>query len=929
MTLQTRLPEPGDKLSLDQKRLLIAVLHEKQRRESLEKVMHYENKAGSRPVKGANVSEDARTVFVLPSDGRGPKVSTSMRYHPRDPDVEDRRIVAPQPGPQERWLSSSADIAIMGGAAGAGKLLPLTTKLATPAGYVTMGEVKVGDTLFGSDGKTCTVTAISAIDPTPELWEFTFDNAEKVTSCIDHQWVTYTAAQLAQLSLQDPAARTERLAKRRAARPSRSKGTRGEHFMAVIAARNAARGAAMQPLVIDPCVRTTREIVATLHVGPQKRTNHAIANAKPLDCPDAVLPLDPYLLGLWLGDGHTNGQGYTSADPELAQAFTDIGLVTELRKLGVVNNKHIPYIYLRASYAQRLALLQGLMDTDGTIDKRKDGRGFPSFTNTVEPLIDGFIRLVASLGWKSGFSTRIGGYIPVGCTELKRTKRFWTIRFAPSEIVFRLARKAAIQDTATRRTVLYRYITDAQPVASEPGRCITVDSADHTYLIGDGLLVTHNTFASLLLPLQHIHVPEFSAVFFRRNLTMIKNVGGLWQESERMYRAAGGEPTAGILRWTWPNGNQVRFSHLEHESTVYDWQGSQIALLCFDELCHFSESMFFYMLSRNRSNCGVKPYVRATCNPDADSWVATFIAWWIDEEGYPIPERSGVLRWFVRLGDTMHWADDPAELIERYGRKDIPHDHPEQVRPKSLTFVPGKLTDNSAVMSANPDYLSTLMALTRVERARLLDGNWQVRAAGGEVFRRGEFHMLDHAPDKLTVAATVRKWDLAATEPSETNASPDATAGVKMCRTKSNRYVVLDVVHARKRAHEVRDLILTTARADGHQVRIVLAQDPGQAGKDQAESLVAMLAGFSVTVERETGDKETRANPFAAQVQGGNVDIVRAQWNDVYFSELEAFPAKTAHDDMVDASAGAFGALVNHAGSQWAAFGAAARQGFR
>ena len=101
--------------------------------------------------------------------------------------------------------------------------------------------------------------------------------------------------------------------------------------------------------------------------------------------------------------------------------------------------------------------------------------------------------------------------------------------------------------------------------------------------------------------------------------------------------------------WRWPHGSKIKFSHLQLETTVHDWQGAQIALICFDELTHFTAYQFFYMVSRNRSTCGVKPYIRATCNPDADSWVAEFLAWWIDHEtGYPIPERVGVLRYYIR-----------------------------------------------------------------------------------------------------------------------------------------------------------------------------------------------------------------------------------------------------------------------------------------
>ena len=125
-------------------------------------------------------------------------------------------------------------------------------------------------------------------------------------------------------------------------------------------------------------------------------------------------------------------------------------------------------------------------------------------------------------------------------------------------------------------------------------------------------------------------------------------------------------------------------------------------MLCFDELTHFSAKQFWYMLSRNRTMCGIKPYVRATCNPDPDSWVAEFISWWIDQEtGYPIPERSGVIRYMVRVGDAIHWADSPAELAHHTMLDDSGAEVP--IPPKSVTFISAKLTDNKALMRALGD----------------------------------------------------------------------------------------------------------------------------------------------------------------------------------------------------------------------------------
>jgi hypothetical protein len=165
--------------------------------------------------------------------------------------------------------------------------------------------------------------------------------------------------------------------------------------------------------------------------------------------------------------------------------------------------------------------------------------------------------------------------------------------------------------------------------------------------------------------LRHIQNPQFGAVFFRRTTVQIRNEGGLWDESAKLYPAIGGNPAEHVLTWKFPSGAAVTFAHLEHDKTVNGWQGSQIPLICFDELCHFSAKQFWYMLSRNRSMCGVKPYIRATCNPDADSWVAEFIAWWIDQDtGLAIPERAGVLRWFVRVGDDLKWSDRPEGLAQ-------------------------------------------------------------------------------------------------------------------------------------------------------------------------------------------------------------------------------------------------------------------------
>lgn len=226
------------------------------------------------------------------------------------------------------------------------------------------------------------------------------------------------------------------------------------------------------------------------------------------------------------------------------------------------------------------------------------------------------------------------------------------------------------------------------------------------------------TWALLLEPLRHVENPRFGGVIFRRTSPQITNEGGLWDEAERLYPVLGATGLVGSLDWRFPSGANLGFRHLQHERNKYDWQGAQLAYLGFDELTHFTESQFFYLLSRVRSTSGVRPYVRGTCNPEPN-WVKTFLAQWVDK-AHPDPARSGEIRYFVRDGRDLVWARSRAALRARFpGRS-----------PRSVTFIRANVHDNPALLRADPDYLGNLQALPPVERARLLDGDWDVRREG-------------------------------------------------------------------------------------------------------------------------------------------------------------------------------------------------------
>ncbi len=172
----------------------------------------------------------------------------------------------------------------------------------------------------------------------------------------------------------------------------------------------------------------------------------------------------------------------------------------------------------------------------------------------------------------------------------------------------------------------------------------------------------------------------------------------------------------------------------------------------------------------------------------------------------------------------------------------------------------------------------------------------------GGLFKTAKIDVLDATP--ADCGQPVRAWDLAATKQVGTT-DPDWTVGVRMARTETGRFIVQDVVRLRGGPHEVLEAIKNTASQDGYGVRIGLPQDPGQAGVAQATHMVSELAGYDVDTGRETGAKETRAAPFASQVNVGNVSLVRGDWNRLYLEEIGAFPSGSK-DDQVDASSRAF-----------------------
>lgn len=437
----------------------------------------------------------------------------------------------------------------------------------------------------------------------------------------------------------------------------------------------------------------------------------------------------------------------------------------------------------------------------------------------------------------------------------------------------------------------------------QPGQQAKFNSCTADIAIYGGAAGGGKSYGLLLETLRHAETPAYECVIFRRERPQITNPGGLWDKSHEIFPLIGGVPRESSLDWTIPGGLNLKFAHMQLERDMYAWQGSEVPFIGWDELTHFTRKQFFYMLSRNRSMSGSPGYIRATCNADADSWVRQFIAWWIDPDtGLPIPERDGVLRWFVRVGDDLAWADSKDELIEEYGVEVGQY-------AKSLTFIHSTIYDNKKLLEKDPSYLANLKNLDRVERGRLLDGNWNIKATAGEIFRRSDFEIIDVLPK---LKKRIRYWDRASTKPSTNSPNPDWTVGLEMGQTLDDQFIVIHVERFREGPLGVERRIKTIASSDKpNKTTIGIERDPGSAGEAEAQYYVRALRGYDVRVLPVHKDKLTRAKPLSAQAEAGNVKLMKGDWNEAFLMEYENFPPTgEGKDDQVDAGSGAFNWLT-------------------
>lgn len=387
--------------------------------------------------------------------------------------------------------------------------------------------------------------------------------------------------------------------------------------------------------------------------------------------------------------------------------------------------------------------------------------------------------------------------------------------------------------------------------------------------------------ALLHAALAQAHRPTYVGLLLRRSFPDLEK--SLIDRSRVAFRERfpGAVYHEGKKVWTFPSGAKVYFGYLERDADVLQYQGAEFQFVGFDELTHFTEKQYTYLLSRIRGTRGIPLRMRAATNPGGPGheWVMKRWAPWLDPSADRHADSGEVLRY--RSGADGEAWDATGAL--------------------SRTFIPARLADTPQLAGTNYD--EQLGSLDAVTRAQLLDGNWLIRPAAGLYFKRSWF--VEAPPLPREGAQRVRYWDRAATD-----GGGDWTVGLRLARSADGVIWVEDVVRLRGSPAKVEAAICATAVTDGRDVMVGIEEDPGSAGKFEAAYYVRALQGFNVRLFKPSGDKVTRAQPVSAQAEAGNVRVPRgAKWLPAFLQELEEFP-DGQYDDQVDALSGAFTAIA-------------------
>lgn len=640
--------------------------------------------------------------------------------------AKSTKIIKPQEGFQEKFVSTNVDFCVGGGVLNP---QPIDSLVATPNGFVRIGDLKAGDIICDTKGGTQRVNFVLDKGMQPCV-EFTLSDGRTVQSALGHNWlVKERHGKVVKMSTQDIITYINKEDSNRLKRtPNRVNRLR-------------------IPLCA-PCVFND--------TNAHERTIH------------------PYVLGFLIGDGCLSEQGHSiyisvpkedlhvvdyikslgynlviddATDNEcMHYAFRGSKIRSQLRAMGLLGklsyDKFIPTAYLYAPVEDRYALLQGLFDSDGNCEKKQ---GQVSMHSTSEQLIKDVQFLIRSLGGIANYTTypATEGFIK-GKKYNFRESYILRVRTIDDSRLFHFDRKIKYTKTNQDRRwkvmvsiVSYRFLEEKQMA------CINVDDNDHLYLTNDFTITCNcgKTFAAVLSVAEPSLDGRFRGLFLRNHLGDAKAAGGILDTFKDVYADGVEVVESGEPRVTFPSGAKIDVTHVADQSyskVMQRFKGRQYDYIYFDEGTGFEWSCFTAIYTRNRGTAAWTGKVRMTTNPDRNHWLREFIDWYIGADGFIREDREGVVRYFYIAGETVKdvvWGDTKDEVyhkckididrklakINGQNGKATYHD-----MIKSFTFYLGRMSENKASIGNNGGYAGSVAVSGGRNAEQLLEGNWNV-----------------------------------------------------------------------------------------------------------------------------------------------------------------------------------------------------------
>lgn len=629
------------------------------------------------------------------------------------------KIIKPHKGFQESFASSNVDVVWGGGNLGGGKLQPLDSHVLTPEGFVEMRDIKVGSKVLTPFDGVANVTAIYP-QGVQDVYELTTIDGRKCECGLDHLWTVRTPKQIHK-HRKDP--------------------KRWDWYMTL----------------------TTKDIIKGMEDGKKffLPVNQAV------DFEEKELPIHPYVLGVLIGDGClTNPRGerafkisnaendiiekvarltdttrvyvqpgcytkmfYTPHYKEYKDYLTAVGLATYSYR------KFIPYEYLYSSIEQRKQLLAGLIDTDGSVDPK---RNCFSFCTTSERLKDDFLLLCRSLGYNCTVSYDSRSY--------KYTSGvLFDIGIKTDDIIFSSNKHWGRYNKSRNTTRCYGRTNDHTRIISikkvrrAECQCILIDDDKHLY-ITDDYIVTHNSYALVLAMAEPLLTDSrFRALISRRSLQNQKAGGGFVDKFKDIFGEYCNIKESDNPRITFDSGAFCDLTYIDDSDMKKlreRAKGWEYDMICVDEMTEMSFECFFYIMTRNRgSSSTFTGKMRATLNPKRSHWSRKFLDWYIGLDGFIRPERNGIVRFFYINGDSVDdvvWGSTKEEVYRKC-RIDIDRkleafggtaSYTNLI--KSFVFYQGKISENTTMLGKNLDYLGSVAASGGKMAQALLEGNFNV-----------------------------------------------------------------------------------------------------------------------------------------------------------------------------------------------------------